>query len=210
MELKYGNLSFQEVSWFLRMSVATLFEVSKFSENFNYEKRLSDALSHLCIHEEFEISLPTKLLYSMSSTATKQSKLLELTELETSFLAQSLKLFKFPRDKWSRFRWTKGEPCVSINLKLDLLFLMKLFELNSNNCKQFIEAEPLEILAEMSLIHDTRYRDQTVQLIHSCVINSRQHRAKIIKSLDPILQIMHMKELFEGIFVVHVHIHITN
>lgn len=186
----------QVTSWFLRMSLATLFEIAKFSENFKYQKCLSDVLSHLCVHEQIEISLPARLLYSMSSMAMEQSKLLELTELETKFLVQSLKLYTLPIEKWSRLKWVNGEPCVSINLKLDFLFLMKLFEMNSRNCLQFIEANPLEILIEMVLVDV--YHDKTVQLIYCCIVSSGQNKAKVIEYFDPILQITNMKETFRG------------
>ena len=188
----------QEVQWFLRMSLATLFEIAKFSEKFEYEKKFSDVLSHLCIHKDFEFSLPARLLYSMSPMATKQSKLLELTELEATFLVQSLKLYTFPDDKWSRFKWLQGEPCVSINLKLDFLFLMKLFEMNSNNCLRFMEANPLEILADMVLVTDTKIHDKTVQLVYSCIMNSGPHMGKMIEFFDHFLHVTNMKETFEG------------
>lgn len=180
------------------MSLATLFEISKFSEKFDYQKSLSDVLSHLCVHEHVEISLPARLLYSMSPMATKQSKLLELTELETTFLVQSLKLYTFPAEKWSRLKWKNGEPCVSVNLKLDFLFLLKLLEMNSRNCLQFIEAGPLEILAELVLVSDERLHDKAIQLVQCCIEGSGPHRAKVIDYFDPILQITNMKEAIKG------------
>ena len=185
------------------MSLATLFEISKFSEKFDYQKSLSDVLSHLCVHEHIEISLPARLLYSMSSMATKQSKLLELRELETTFLVQSLKLYTFPAEKWSRLKWVNGEPCVSINLKLDFLFLMKLFEMNSSNCLRFIEASPLEILAELFLVDDKKLCDKTIQLVCCCITNSGLYKDKIIEFFDPILQITDMKEAIRGEAIIY-------
>ena len=180
------------------MSLATLFEVFKFSEDFSYGKNLSDVFSHLCVHEDIELSLPARLLYSMSPVATRQSKLLEITELEATFLVQSLKLYAFPEDKWSQFKWVKGQPYVSVNLKLDFLFLKNLFQMNSANCLRFTAAKPLEILIEMLLVDNAQVHDKTVELIYSCIVYSGEHKEMMLQFFDPILKIANIAENFEG------------
>lgn len=173
-----------------------MFEAIKTSNEFNYSIRLSDTLSYLCIHEDYEVSFPAKLLFSMSPKAIKDSKLLELTVPEARTLIHGLNLCVSKRNAVSQFKGPSGGPSVFLDLDQLCLFLIQLFRMNSKNCIHFIEADPLEFLLEMFLFDDTK--DKAVTMVLECINNSGQYKPEVFASLSQFIEVANIDQSVRG------------
>ena len=154
--------------------------------------RLNDALASLCVHEDFEYSFPSRLLYCISPGAKEQSQLLKLTAHEIKSLLQGLLHSTVPTLKRVKFKGPKGGPTISLSFDQLIMFLICLLKMNSDNCIGFIEADPIPVLVTLFTSEESSIREKVTQLIIEVVRNSKHHKDKVEKHLEGFLQIINV------------------
>lgn len=160
---------------------------------------LNDALASLCVHEDFEYSFPSRLLYSISPGAKEQSQLLKLTAHETKSLLQGLLHSAVPKFKRVKFKGPKGGPTISLSFDQLMMFLIRLVKMNSDNCICFIEADPVPALVTLVISEESSIiREKVIELILEVVQNSRHHKYKVLEHLEGFLQIINVEMETEG------------
>lgn len=172
----------------------TLFEYTRTNKKYAFEDSLCDVLSHFCVHEQFEFHFPARLLFSLSPKAAKETKLLELTDSEIKCFLAAFNRFRTVGSTVIPFEGPLGEPKINISSDEIFSFLVKLFEMNSNNCLHFMQACPLEILTDLFLSETSNMHEETVGLVLGCINNSKQYKAQLMEMFDPFLQIADIKD----------------